>query len=88
MLALVPCFIYLRDDSDPVHCNEAPDVVFDRVTAAPPDDFVHVTITAYAHDDEPRTGFVRASEVAAILPMHPRQLEAELDDPPDWYADK
>jgi hypothetical protein len=32
-----------------------------------------------------RTGYARAKDIAAILPMHPRELEAELDDPPDWY---
>jgi hypothetical protein len=34
-----------------------------------------------AHDDEPRTGYVRASEIAPVLHMHPRRYEAELNDP-------
>jgi hypothetical protein len=38
-----------------------------------------------AHGDEPRTGYIRASEIVAVLPVHPKQYEAQLDDPPDWY---
>jgi hypothetical protein len=32
-----------------------------------------------------RTAYARAGDIAAILPMHPRELEADLDEPPDWY---
>ena len=39
-----------------------------------------------AHDDEPRTMYIRAAEVTAVMPIHPRQVEAELDEPPDWYS--
>jgi hypothetical protein len=38
-----------------------------------------------AHDDDVRTGYARAGDIVAIMPIHPRQVEADLDDPPDWY---
>ena len=85
MPAAVPCYVYLRGDPDAIHCNEAPDEVLRRIEEAAPDEFVHLAMTAYAHDDAIRTGYARAGDVVAILPMHPRQLEASLDDPPSWY---
>lgn len=81
----MPCFVYLRADPNPIHCNEAPGEVLRRVEDAAPDEFVHLATTPYAHDDSVRTAYVRATDIAAILPMHPRELEADLDDPPDWY---
>ena len=66
-------------------CNEAADVVLQRMEAASPEAFVPIAMMRLAHDDEVRTGYVRASAVVAVLPMHPRQAEYELDDPPDWY---
>jgi hypothetical protein len=83
--ATVPCFVYLRADPNPIHCNELPDEVLQRVEATAPDQFVQLASTPYGHDDAVRTGYARAGDIAAILPMHPRELEAELDDPPDWY---
>ena len=85
MPAAVPCYVYLRGDPDAIHCNEAPDEVLRRIEGAAPEEFVHLATTAYAHDDAIRTGYARAGDVVAILPMHPRQLEASLDDPPSWY---
>jgi hypothetical protein len=85
MPAAVPCYVYLRGDPDAIHCNEAPDEVLRRIEEAAPEEFVHLAMTAYAHDDAIRTGYARAGDVVAILPMHPRQLEASLDDPPSWY---
>ena len=82
----MPSWIYLRGDADAIVCNEPADVVLHRVEGAGAGDFVHVALTPIAHDDEPRTGFVMASEIVAVLPMHPRQYESELDDPPDWYS--
>jgi hypothetical protein len=82
----MPSWVYLRGDADAVSCNEPPDVVLRRVEQADADAFIHLEITPYAHDDAVRTGYVRARDVAAVLPMHPRDLEADLDDPPDWYS--
>jgi hypothetical protein len=82
----MPCYIYLRADPSPMHCNEPADAVLQRVEQAPEHEFVQVAMTPYAHDDSVRTAYVRASDVAAIMPMHPRELEADLDDPPEWYA--
>ena len=81
----MPCFVYLRADPNPIHCNEAPDEVLKRVEASGPDKFVHLATTPYGHDDAVRTAYARAGDIAAILPMHPRELEADLDEPPDWY---
>lgn len=82
----MPCWIYLRHDGDDaIICNEAADVVLQRVEDASVDAFVHIVLVPIAHGDEPRTGYIRASEVVAVLPVHPKQYEAELDEPPDWY---
>ena len=65
--AAMPCFVYLREDPNPIHCNEAPDEILHRVEEAAPDAFVHLATAPYAHDDAVRTGYVRARDVAAIL---------------------
>jgi hypothetical protein len=85
MRAAMPSFVYLRQDPNPIHCNEAPDEILRRVEHADPEAFVHLATAPYAHDDAVRTGYARARDIAAILPMHPQELEADLDDPPDWY---
>ena len=85
-MAPVPCWIYLRGDADAIVCNEPADVVLHRIEGATAGDFIQVALAPLAHDDDPRTGYVFASEVVAVLPMHPRQFNAELDDPPDWYS--
>jgi|GEM_PF-6849771 len=82
----MPCFIYLRADPNPVHCNDPADVVMQRIEQASGGEFIQVAMTPYAHDDAVRTAYVRSSDVAAVMPMHPRELEADLDDPPDWYS--
>jgi hypothetical protein len=81
----VPSYIYLRGDLDPLHCNEPADVVLHRVEAAAPEEFVQFVMTPYARDDEARTAYARAGDVVAVMPMHPREFEAEMDDPPVWY---
>jgi hypothetical protein len=81
----VPCWIYLRADAEAVVCREAPDVIIHRIEAAP-GGFIPIELAPIAHDDQIRTGYVLVSEVVAVLPMHPRQYESELDDPPDWYT--
>jgi hypothetical protein len=82
----MPCWIYLRGDADAIVSNEAADVVLHRVEGAEEDAFIQVALTPLAHDDEARTGFIRGTDIVAVLPMHPRQFESELDDPPDWYS--
>ena len=76
----VPCWIYLRGDSDAILSNDAADAVLKRVDEAD-GGFITITEMPLAHDDEPRTGYVRASEIAPVLHMHPRRYEAELNDP-------
>ena len=63
------------------------DVVLQRVEASAPVAFVHIGLARLAHDDDVRTGYVRAGDVVSVMPMHPRQVAAELDEPPDWYGD-
>jgi hypothetical protein len=82
----MPCWIYLCRDPNPVHCNEPADVVVRRIEETSDGEFMHIDLTPYAHDDAVRTGYIRPRDVAAVLAMHPRELEADLDDPPDWYA--
>ncbi len=81
----MPCFVYLRADPNPIHCNDPADEVLRRIEGAAPDAFVQLATTPYAHGDSVRTGYARAGDIAAILPMHPRELEADLDEPPEWY---
>ncbi|MFL5893991.1 MAG: hypothetical protein ACJ76Z_02615 [Thermoleophilaceae bacterium] len=81
----MPCWIYLRGDPNAVMTADAADTVLTRIEEAG-DGFITVSAMPYAHDDDRRTGYVRAADIAAIVPMHPREYEAELDDPPDWYS--
>lgn len=81
----MPCWIYLRGDADAIVSREAPDAVMQRIEDAAPGKFIHVELAPVAHDDHVRTAYVSASDVVAVMPMHPRQYESELDDPPEWY---
>jgi hypothetical protein len=81
----MPCWIYVRGDEDPTTCNEPADVVVKRLEAAAPDDFIHFLLLPLAHNDDARTSYVRAGDVVQVMPMHPRQAEHFLDDPPDWW---
>jgi hypothetical protein len=81
----MPCWIYLRSDSDWIMSNDSADMVMRSLEEAG-DRFIAIATMPLGRGDEPRTAYVRASEIAAVLPMHPRQYEAELDDPPDWYT--
>jgi hypothetical protein len=75
----------MRGDPDGITCEEPADVVLQRIEQSEPDAFIHFGLARLAHDDEVRTGYVRAGDVTAVLPMHPKQALADLDDPPDWY---
>jgi hypothetical protein len=82
----MPCWIYLRGDGpDAITCNDSADVVMQRIEEAE-GGFITIGVMPIAHDDEVRTGYLWATDINAVLPMHPRQYEAELDDPPDWYT--
>lgn len=80
------CYIYLRGDPDGMSCAEAADVILHRVENTNEDDFLPFAVAPLARDDESRTAYVRSKDVVAVMPIHPRQLESELDDPPDWYT--
>ena len=82
----MPCWIYLRGDEDAIISDDAADVVLHRVEAAAEGAFIQVASVPVAHGDEPRTGFIRADDIVALLPVHPQQYESELDDPPAWYT--
>jgi hypothetical protein len=81
----MPCWIYLRGDPDAIMSNDAADEVLKRIEQVG-EGFITVAGMQYAHDDEPRSGYIRASDISAVLAMHPRQYEADLDEPPDWYT--
>jgi hypothetical protein len=82
----MPCWIYLRGDPDGITCEEPADVVLQRIEEAQPHAFIHFGLARLAHDDEVRTGYIRAGDIVSVMPIHPRQVESELDDPPDWYG--
>jgi hypothetical protein len=81
----MPSWIYLRGDEDAIGSTDSADEVMRRVDESG-DGFITLSGLPHAHDDEPRTLYVRASEVVAVFPMHPRQYEDVLDEPPDWYT--
>jgi hypothetical protein len=81
----MPSWICMKGVEDAVMSNDSPDVVMRRIDEAG-DGWITIDTIRLAHDDEPRTMYIRAAEITAVMPIHPRQLEAELDDPPDWYA--
>jgi hypothetical protein len=83
----MPCWLYLRGDPDAITCEEPADVILMRVEEAGPEAFIHFALARLAHDDEVRTGYIRAGQIVAVMPMHPRQVQADLDEPPDWYSD-
>lgn len=80
----MPCWIYLRADPDAITCEEPAAVVLQRVEAADSDAFIHFALARLTRTDDVRTGYIRAGDIAAVMPIHPRQVEADLDDPPDW----
>ena len=75
----------MRGEFEAIMSNDSPDLVMRRIDEAG-DGFITVTGIPMAHDDEARTLYVRASDIVAVMPIHPLQYEAELDDPPDWYT--
>jgi len=75
----------MRGDPDAIMSNDSPDMIMRRIEEAG-DGFITIATIPFARDDESRTAYVRGSEIAAVLPLHPRQYEADLDDPPDWYS--
>jgi hypothetical protein len=81
----MPSWICMRGVEDAIMSNDSPDVVMRRIDEAG-DGWITIDTVRLAHDDEPRTMYVRATEITAVMPIHPRQVEAELDEPPDWYA--
>jgi hypothetical protein len=81
----MPCWICLRGEVNAIMSNDSPDEVMRRIDAAG-DAFITVAGIPMAHDDESRTLYVRASDITSVMPIHPREYEAELDDPPDWYT--
>jgi hypothetical protein len=82
----MPCKIYLRGDEDAIFCNEAADAVVQRIEDAEGRRFVQVALTPYGRGDAARTAYVTPGDVSAVLPMHPQEYEAGLDDPPDWLS--
>ncbi|MDP9378139.1 MAG: hypothetical protein M3P40_11320 [Actinomycetota bacterium] len=83
----MPCKIYLRADEDAIYCNDAPDVVVRRIEEAGEQRFIQVSLTPFGHEDAARTAYVSPIDVTAVLPLHPREFDAMLDDPPDWFTD-
>ncbi len=81
----MPCKIYLRADPDAIFCNDPADVVLRRIEEGAGRRFVQVLLVPHGREDVPRTGYISPADVTAIVPMDPRELEAALDDPPDWY---
>ena len=82
----MPSWIYLRGDPEAITCEEPADLILKRIEEASPGAFIHFGLARLAHDDEGRTGYIRAADIVAVMPMHPRQVEADLDDPPEWYG--
>jgi hypothetical protein len=82
----MPCKVFLRADSEPIWCQDASDVVARRIEDAPPETrFVQVLLTPNSHDDAPLSAYICPADVTAILPIHPKELAAELDNPPEWF---
>jgi hypothetical protein len=82
----MPCKVFLRADSEPIWCQDAADIVVQRIESAPPGTrFVQVQLTPNSHDDTPLSAYICPTDVAAVLPIHPRELASELDNPPEWF---
>jgi hypothetical protein len=84
----MPCWIYLRGDENAIMCEDSAEAIIRRLEEVETADaFITFAAMRYAHDDDARAGYVRALEVQSVLSMHPREYEADLDDPPDWYSE-
>ncbi|PTL58732.1 hypothetical protein [Paraconexibacter algicola] len=83
----MPSKVYIRADEDAIWCDDPADVVVKRVEQAGAEDFVQVTLISYGPADPHRTAYVRAGDVTAVLPIGRLEMEAVLEDPPDWYHD-
>ncbi len=82
----MPCKVFLRADSEPIWCQDPADVVVQRIEdAGDGTRFVQVQLTPNAHGDAPLTAYICPIDVSAILPIHPKELSVELENPPEWY---
>ena len=64
--------------------SESAEAILQRVNEAG-EGFISFEVVPAARDDAPSTGYLRASDVVAVAPVHPRHYEAHLDEPPEWY---
>lgn len=78
-------FIYLQGVKPGILSHDGADVVAERFRSGGAG-FIAVTLGRVAHDDDLRTGFIRADGVTDVEPIHDREYASKLDDPPDWYS--
>jgi hypothetical protein len=82
----MPCKVFLRADSEPIWCQDAADIVVQRIQdAGPGTRFVQVQLTPNGHGDTPLSAYICPADVSAILPIHPKEMAAELENPPEWF---
>jgi hypothetical protein len=79
--------LFLIGDSEPLICEAEPDVLLDLLERVEPDAFMRVEMSPYARDEHSRPAYLRPSCVSAVMPMHPREREHWLDNPPEWLED-
>lgn len=83
----MPSKIFIRADEEPVWCDDPADVVIERIEQADRGAFIQVALISYGPADPSRTAYVRADDVTAVLPIGRLEMEAALDEPPEWYHD-
>ncbi len=82
----MPCKVFLRADSEPIWCQEPADLVVQKIEEAGADTrFVQAQLTPNGPGDTPLSAYICPADVSAILPIHPREMAAELENPPEWF---
>lgn len=83
----MPSKIFLKGDSDPLYVNDPPDMVLmtlDGLNDAEGERFVRIEMAPYARDEPTRPAYIDPTQVAAVLPVDPREWEYIMDNLPEW----
>lgn len=84
----MPSKLYLAGDSEALWLTAPADTALTAVEQGRADStyFIRLDMLSITRDDKPRPAYFDPTQVAAILPLDQRQLDAEYDDLPAWLT--
>lgn len=84
----MPSKLYLAGDSDAIWLMLPPDEALSLIEQARANDtyYLRLDMVPITQHDTPRPAYFNPAQVAALLPLDPREIQAEYDDPPDWLT--